>query len=405
MRTLISWLFQPHSQEKLRWDWYLLQALCLVLPLNSVLSAVLALVSIAFFVVRHGLRCLDSPINRGWLLFLGLLAISVFTAYDRGSALFGLVNFYPFIILGAIATYLVQTSRQGEHLLWLCLLNSLPLSGFGMVQVLVNRPDWSLPRLFNSYEINLGFASDGRISSLFGHTNELAFYCLLLLPVGCHFALGKVQTRRRKDLWVGRISLALLVAMLVFSQSRNVWGIAFVGLITQSVVYGYWRLLGAVSIVVPSGLWLAQGVGIGRTGWQDFLTANEVRVSIWQFTWNFIAQRPWWGWGLRSFFILREEYTYSHVHEHSLYLAIALGSGIPALLVFLCLMVLVLLKTFHQRSATNTIGGLSVILFLLSGVYDTTHYEPRIFILFWLMVAIANAQIEHRIKIHQSAPE
>jgi O-antigen ligase len=381
----MSWLLQTHSQAQFNWEWYLLQVLCLVLPLNTVLSALLALLLIGFFIARHGLWCLDTPLNRGWLIFSALLGISVLTAHDRASALFGLVNFYPFILLGAISAYLLPTTAEKIHLLWLCLLGSLPLSLLGVIQVVLNRPDWSLPRLFNSYEIRLGVGEDGRITSLFGHSNELAFYCLLLLPVAVHFGLGKA----RKTLWLNGLILALLIAMLIFAQSRNGWGVAFIGTLLQSGFYGYWWLLAGALIVVPSGLWWAQMAGIGRTGWQDFLNANAIRVSIWQFTWDFIAQRPWLGWGLRSFFVLRQEYDYQHAHEHSLYLAIALGAGLPALIVFLLLIFVTLIRAFQQKIEINVIAGLSMILFLLSGIYDTTHYEPRVFILFWLMVAIA----------------
>ncbi|MFN3926163.1 MAG: O-antigen ligase family protein [Pseudanabaenaceae cyanobacterium] len=384
----------------LKWEWYLLQLLCLLLPLNNVFSSLLGLILVILCISRHGWRCLDNFLNRGWLLFALWLGISVFTAYSVGDALFGLLNFYPFLLLFAIATYLLETTAQAVHLLWLILLGSLPLSLFGFAQVLINRPDWKLPRLFNSYEIILGFGEENRIASLFGHTNELALFCLMLLPVAAHFSLGrfKLDPRDRYIRITATVILGALIAMLVFAQSRNVWALGFIGLIIQSIFYSHWWLVAILVTVVPTALWLASQSGIGRTSWEMFLNSNEIRVIIWSFCVNLIAQRPILGWGLRNFIPLREQFKsvypiYDYVvHEHNFFLAIALGSGVPALILFIVLIVWMIAHSWRSKNVVSIIASFSLILFLLSGIYDTSHYEPRVFILFWLMAAVMQAE-------------
>jgi hypothetical protein len=56
-------------------------------------------------------------------------------------------------------------------------------------------------------------------------------------------------------------------------------------------------------------------------------------------------------------------------------------------------------SSLRSRNSNGIVASFAVILFLLSGIYDTSHYELRVFILFWLMAAIAQASAEQNDKI------
>jgi O-antigen ligase len=394
-------IFTKHPDERLQWEWHALQWLCLTLPLNAFFTALLAIVLILVFVAKHGFKCLQTPVNWGWLGFALILGITTLTAEDVGGAAIGLLNFYPFLMLFAIASVLIYTARQQTQILWLLVLSLIPISLFGLLQVILNQPEWKLPRLFNSYEITLGMGYENRITSLFGHPNELATYAILLLPVILHFALGRVKSHRGRLQTIAAIALALDTIMLIFAQARNTWGVGFIGLVIQGIYYQYWWLVGGVAVLTTGAIWSASVLGIGRTSLVEFISANNLRLEIYDFCWQLIQQRPWQGWGLRSFLLLSDKFGFPYkfvVHEHNLFLAIALGSGIPALVMFLGM--LGWLITDGVRWADDqelrplvVISSLCLILFLLTGFYDTSHYEIRVFALFWLLASIVGSQL------------
>lgn len=394
-------IFTKHPDPQWRWEWSALQWLCLTLPLNAFFTAPLAVVLMLVFVAKHGFKYLQTPINWGWLGFALILGITTLTAEDRGTAVIGLLNFYPFLLLFAIASVLLYTTRQQAQILWLLILSLIPLSLFGLLQIILNQPEWKLPRLFNSYEVTLGMGYENRITSLFGHPNELALYALLLLPVALHFALGKVKSYRGCCQGMAAIAVALDVVMLIFAQARNTWGVGLVGVVLQGIYYGYWWLVGGVTVLTAGAIGYASLYRIGRTSIEDFIAANNLRLEIYNFCWQLIQQRPWQGWGLRSFLLLSDRFGFPYkfvVHEHNFFLAIALGSGIPALLVFLGM--LGWLITAGVRGTEDqelrplvVICSLCLVLFLLTGVYDTSHYEIRVFALFWLLASVVGSQV------------
>ncbi len=364
-------------------------------------TAPLAIILILVFVAKHGFRVLRSPINGAWLGFALILGMTTLVAEDVGTAVIGLGNFYPFLMLFAIASVLIRSAGQQAHILWLLILSLIPVSLFGLLQIVLNKPEWTLPRLFNSYEINLGMGYENRITSLFGHSNELSIYALLLLPVAVHFALGKVKSYRGGLQGIAAIAVVLDIVMLIFAQARNAWGVGFMGLVFQGIYYRYWWLVGAGAVLTGGALWYAIVQGIGRTNIEDFIAANNLRLQIYDFCWQLIQQRPWQGWGLRSFLLLSDKFGFPYkfvVHEHNFFLAIALGAGIPALLIFMGSIGWLIIAGL--RSADNpeqrslvVICSLCLVLFLLTGFYDTSHYEIRVFALFWLLASIVGSQI------------
>jgi O-antigen ligase len=78
-------------------------------------------------------------------------------------------------------------------------------------------------------------------------------------------------------------------------------------------------------------------------------------------------------------------------HEHNLFLAIAVGAGIPALLGFIGIigwtiwtsLKSALIKDSEGMIVVVTIG---VMLFLMSGWLDLVLYEPRLSMVLWLLL-------------------
>jgi O-antigen ligase len=395
--------------------WYWLQTLVLILPLNNAVSPVFAMFLLGLFLVRRGWRDLDTPVNRGWLVLAGWLVITTLLAFDISVAWTGLWNFLPFFLLFAIAAFLIQTPTQFQHLAYLWVVSSIPVGVLGVIQALINRPNWFLPHLFGSYKIGLGFSQDGRVTSLFGHYNEAALYLALILPIACHFALGKVRDGKMQQV-VGAIALGLGLATLMLAGSRNAWAIVALGFVMLAIYYRFWYLVAGISLGAGVIAWAAWGSLLGIGGeWlrplfpggfinrlvstfdpsqRDFVS-TLYRLDAWQFAMRLIQQHPIQGWGLRSFDLIAATQGYDLKglpHEHNLYLSLAVGAGLPALCGFLGIVGWVIYlglraKLSHQIEGLVAVTVVAIALYLIFGILDVVFYEPRINILSWLLLA------------------
>lgn len=397
--------------------WGLLQAIALVLPLQSILTPLLGGILILLFLVREILikkawQLLDTTVNRGWLAMAGWLIITTLTAFDPTVAWTGLFNFVPFFLLFAIAQTLIKTSAQLEHLLGLLIISSIPVSGLGLLQVMINRSDWQLPRLFNAYEITLGMSDDYRIESFFGHYNELGIYLAMILVIAIG-ALNSQPDKVRKVLyWV---ALGLGMVTIFYSGSRNAIALLGLGIIALAIYHRYWYmvvgLVGSLTLV----LWAAWGkfLGIGGEGLRVFFptgiisrlestinsnqsdfTSTVDRLNAWKFATELIHAHPIQGWGLRSFELIAKSMSYDLrglPHEHNFYLTLAVGAGIPFLLGFMLLIGWIIgraLKLDLPKSTKNLVFAsiVAIALFYLSGLLDVVFYEPRVNMLGWILL-------------------
>ncbi len=396
------------SQPELQIYWYLLQAIALFLPLNNIFSALLGGILILLFLVRQGWRSLDTTINRGWLGLSGWLVITSLTAFDPSVAWTGLFNFLPFFLLFAIASRVIQSPDQFRHILKLLVVGSVPVSGLGILQVVINQPTWTLPRWFGSYVINLGMSPDHRIASLFGHYNELGIYLVMILMIAAQLAVENLTSKwERYGVW---IILGMGAIALAYSGSRSAWVLMAIGIGSLAVWHRYWYVVAGITAIAGSLSWAVLGKSLGIGGeWlrslvpvglinrldsainpssADYLSTVN-RVNAWAFAVDLIQRRPIQGWGFRSFEAIALSMNHDlHglPHEHNFYLTLAVGGGIPALIGFMTLVISVLVMGIKRDQ--NLFGVvITIALFFLSGLLDVTFYEPRVNILSWLLLA------------------
>ncbi|AFY75264.1 lipid A core-O-antigen ligase-like enyme [Synechococcus sp. PCC 7502] len=403
----------------------LLQIIALVLPLQSILSPLLGGFLILLFLIKQGWRSLDNSINRGWLAISGWLIITTFTAFDPSVAWTGLFNFLPFFLLFAIAQLLVRTPQQLAHILNLLIIGSIPISGLGLVQVIVNQPNWHLPRLFNAYEIKLGLSSDGRITSFFGDYGELGVYLAMILVIAIAFLKSRGSGVSKKFdqpshyliRYLTWIALGLGLVTIFFSSSRNAIALLGLGIIALAAYHRYWYVVGGIVGSLILVLWAAWGKFLGLGGeWlrvlfptgiitrlestinssqSDYLSTVN-RVHAWQFATDLIQLRPIQGWGLRSFDLIAKSMGYDLrglPHEHNFYLTLAVAGGIPLLLGFLAMVGWILwigLKANLPKPNQSLVFAVivAIALFMLSGFLDVVFYEPRVNMLFWILLGI-----------------
>jgi len=136
---------------------------------------------------------------------------------------------------------------------------------------------------------------------------------------------------------------------LIFTNSRNAWGLAVLAVLAFAFYAGYKKLLAAVfsgastvflsafgpeplrhylRIIIPAFFWAR----LTDEMFPNRPTAT-LRKTQWEFAWSMTQQRPWTGWGLRNFTPLYQAQMQEWLgHPHSLILMLTAETGIPATL-------------------------------------------------------------------------
>ncbi|MCL1495234.1 MAG: O-antigen ligase family protein [Pseudanabaena sp. Salubria-1] len=408
------WKSTDNEQLRLEWNW--LQSVAIFMVISNIFMPIFMAILALRVLICHGWGAIATPVNRA---YFGLSLWMIFTtiiAFNPATAAGGLANFLPYFLLAATTSYIIRTPTQFIHFLWLLVLSSIMVSGFGLLQAVLDRPDLIFPKvIFDSYPIPMGFSPDHRIQSFFGHFNETAAYFLMILPIAFHFAVGKVKSISKSQQVIAAIALALGTCVLILTSSRNAWGIAVLGAVALAFYYRQWKLVLGFGLVLAIIAWGVFGpkFGLGGEAVRSLLPEGFVnrlvssidpqlgdyastagRLNAWQFALSLISQHPLQGWGLRNFPLVAQSIGYDLrglPHEHNLFLAIAVGSGIPALLGFVGIIGWTIWTALKSAIAKDTegmmvIAVISVMLFLMSGWLDLVLYEPRLSMLLWFLL-------------------
>lgn len=411
-------LWKPTEDDKLQLEWKWLQSIAIFMVISNVFMPAFTLLLALFVLFKHGWQAIATPVNRAYFWLSLWMIFTTIIAFNPATATGGLANFLPYFLLAAITSHIIRTPAQFIHFLWLLVFSSIFVSGFGILQAIINRPDWIFPKvIFDSYPIPMGFSPDRRIQSFFGHFNETAIYLLTLLPIAFHFAVGKVKSISKSQQAIAVIALALGTCVLILTGSRNAWGLAILGGVALAIYYRQWKLMAGFGVVLLIMTWAVFGekFGLGNEAVRSLLPEGFVnriastidpklgdyastadRLNAWQFALSLISQHPFQGWGLRNFPLIAESMGYDLrglPHEHNFYLAITVGSGIPALLGFIGIIAWTLWTSLKSAIAsesedTMSVVAISIILCLLSGWLDLVFYEPRISMLLWALLGI-----------------
>jgi O-antigen ligase len=299
--------------------------------------------------------------SRGWLaLAIGLVPSTILATYPL-DALTGMANWLPYFLVFVAFAELLQTPTQLRWLAQLLVVGSLPIVVLGWLQLrglgapIAIGPVVLLPFYAGGNPL-------GRMSSVLGYANVFGAYCsivfVLALGLWGEAWLANRVGQDRRHAWavsLGFWTICILANGLgiVLSDSRNAWGIAAIALIGQALYLGWRWLVLAVAAAVATVFAAAFGPeGAPRSGlrqvvpgmiWMRLTDQNypdraisALRTTQWHFAWDLACQHPLWGWGLRNFTPLYQEYsrvTFAMVkgewfgHPHSLYLMLLAETG------------------------------------------------------------------------------
>lgn len=457
---------QKHSDPSLQASWNYAQLGFLIFPWFPILGAIGIFLGLVGSCRQKYRTIIRRPINWGIAIFTLWLIITARSAFNSSEAFLGLANFLPFFIFFAAYSALIQTPAQLRQLAWILVLPSVPIVILGIGQLFFG---WATPTLIQSI---FGWVLEpkgnpvGRMASVFMYANILAGYLTIVFilalglwieayqhphprrvglqeqspPARASFlaplfkgglgapsgelgaprgGLGARGARGDRFPLTPRmvfLSVAVILSgiALIFTNSRNAWGIALIGCLSFAIYLGWRWLIGAVAFVAGSILWSAFGPSPVREWlrvivppffwarltdqmYPDRPQALE-RVTQWQFAWSMTQERPWTGWGLRNFTPLYQAKMNLWLgHPHSLFLMLTAETGIPGTILFCGLVgwilaqgMLLLAKLPLERSKDKLILFSFLVAFgaiTLFNTADVSMFDLRVNTLGWLLLA------------------
>ena len=355
---------RQHTNQQ---DWFWFEASLLIFPLFPAMGAMgLLVLSIKIWQLNYR-QIIASRLNRGLGILAILLIISSVFAHKQDEALLGLANFLPYFWLFTAIRELIGKPIRLKQLSWILILPSLPIVIFGFGQLFAG---WDTPAWLESivgWELMPYGIPPGRMSAVFIYTNFLAIYLAITFTLALGLWLDSWQawrqqsTNQQTQVWL-LLTVILLadISGLVLTSSRNAWGLAVMSFLAYALYIGWrwlvWGIMGSATAI----LWASFVPSFGGTQLRQVVPAffwerlsdttytrpvETLRITQWQFCWDLIKQRPWFGWGLRNFSPLYEEkMNYWFGHPHSLFLMLGAETGIISTLILIGIVGLIMYR-------------------------------------------------------------
>ncbi|MEG5018909.1 MULTISPECIES: O-antigen ligase family protein [unclassified Microcoleus] len=358
---------QKHPDPRLQIPWNFAQVGMLIFPLIPILGALGLFLGLAGTCKQKFREISRRPLNRGFAILSALLVITAVFAHNRIEAFIGLYNFLPFFILFAIFSSLIKTLPQLRQLSWVIVISSIPVIILGLGQQFLG---WSgidqLQPVFG-WVLEPQGNPPGRMASVFMYANILACYLTIAFILALGLWMEEVSCQlspitnyqlpipnsqfpipNYRFLFLSFAAIGNGVA-LIFTNSRNAWGLAVLAVLAFAFYAGYKKILAAVFSVASTVFLSAFGPEPLRQYLRRIVPAffwarltdemfpnrptATLRTTQWQFAWSMTQQRPWTGWGLRNFTPLYQAQMQEWLgHPHSLILMLTAETGIPATL-------------------------------------------------------------------------
>ena len=330
------------------------------------------------------------------ILLLGGFGSAGGVASMQSAALFATLMLGYFLVVNLIRT------REWIRRCLVAFLLCASVSGvIGFVQVFTGSLElsWLDTTMFSDISV--------RITSTFDNPNVYATYLLMAIPFSLAYMIAKGN--HSKTPYVA--GFVLLLVCMVETWSRGAWLGLLVSLVLFFLVYTrrsvpYLMLVGAAfpltSLLLPDSV-ISRFLSIGSAS--D--SSATYRISAWRGVGRMLRENWFGGIGVgeTAFSVVYPAFSYAGIqairHTHNLYLQILSETGFVGLATFLLVVILFVQNCFEylykMRKGTDNgivVAGLaSVTAVLIMGLTDYVWYNYRVFLMFWLVIAIVNAYI------------
>ncbi|MEO0946812.1 MAG: IctB family putative bicarbonate transporter [Cyanobacteria bacterium J06641_5] len=350
------------------------------------------------------------------LLYWGVAIVAVAFSPVQSAAFSGWVKLTLYLLWFALSARILRGRRWQNWTIALYLLVSLVVSIYGVRQEMFGAEQlatWNDPLSTQ--------ADDTRAYSYLGNPNLLAGY---LIPAVALSGAACFAWRSWLQKAAALVLLLANTACLFFTDSRGGWiGAAAMGLTFALLLYFWWRphmpkfwrvwflplaigtgvifLAGAIAAVEPLRLRLAS-----IFAWRGD-SSNNFRINVWYAAIDMIRARPVLGIGpgnaaFNKIYPLFMRPNYSALSAYSIYLEVAVETGLVGLAAFLALLNslgqhgwqgMIQLRSAEDKSGFWLIAAIAAMVGMLAhGLVDTVWYRPQINVVWWFLAALAVSQ-------------
>lgn len=303
------------------------------------------------------------------------------------------------VLLKAIVIFIVfvnvtRTELRLKLLIWLAFAVSLYLSFWAV-------SDYSngIFREGNAYHNNLRIG--GAIRGLFGNSNDLALHLVTMVPLAIGFAFAS-KNFLKKFLYIGFGALFVAAVVVTFSRGGFL-GLFIAALVLLRKIGRKNKLLstGALVVALVTLLSLAPGTYFDRIGTifnsaSDPTGSSSQRTEILKRSIRVTLRYPLFGVGVGNFH-------YKSVHElvtHNAYTQVSSEMGIPALVIYLMLMIYPLRRLRQIEAETEnrpdkrrfhywSIGiQASIVAYMVSSFFGAVAYQWYVYYIVGYAVAL-----------------
>jgi len=411
-----------HPEPKLQGPWNLFQVGLFLFPLLPTWGGITIILAAIVTWIKNFKPIISQPVHQALIVLSLLLIITANLAQNPNEALIGLSNFLPYFFVFAGYNTLIQTPTQLRQIAWILIFPSIPVVILGLGQQFLGWSGIEQLRGFFGWVIVLNGSPPDRMSSVFMYANILAVYLLIVFILGLGLLIERLPFWQNKPedklypkpsfLTVLIIALVGVTIALIFTNSRNAWGLMVFSSVAYAVYLGWPIVLGLViagvaaifgAAFAPSPFQKGLRVIVPAYFWERLTDQNferpveTLRITQWKFAWNLTQEKPLTGWGLRNFTALYESKMNVWMgHPHNLFLMMTAEVGIPATLLFLSIVGWILAQAVQlgiqqkippQDRLIFFSYGLAFGACVLFNLLDVTLYDFRVNTLGWILLA------------------
>jgi putative inorganic carbon (hco3(-)) transporter len=358
----------------------------------------------------HPLRV--TPIHLVVLLYWGISVVATALSPVKVDAAKGLMKLTLYLLFFALMARVLRSRRFRSWIILLLLLVSLIVSVYGLRQSL-----FGAEALATWVDPTSNAAKLTRVYSYLGNPNLLAGY----LEPAVALSMAAIFAWQR---WLPKaLALTMFVvnsACLVLTFSRGGWIGFVVSLFVFLVLLVYWYsvrlpaqwrpwampvlLGGSAGVLLLAVLFVepvrdrVSSMFVGRND-----SSNNFRINVWASVIEMIKDRPVLGIGPgnNAFNKIYPQYMrarYSALSAYSIFLEVAVETGLIGLTCFLWLLIVTFNQGVQQlrrlRALTYSegfwlMGAIAAMAGMIAhNLFDTVWYRPEVNTLWWLMMAI-----------------
>ncbi|MFC1597955.1 O-antigen ligase family protein [Patescibacteria group bacterium] len=357
-----------------------------IIGIPMTMLEIMVLVLFVVYLGQEGLKGFAHLKKIHWLMFFILLAAGVFgllTTPDlrAGAGVFKAYLVEPMLFF-IVFTNTVKTMKDVRLVVWALGLSAFVVAIVAAMQFVTG---WGIPDPWHDFP-------DRRATAFFGFPNAIGLYIAPILTLFVGLLLHVKFFTRRNVLFVLSLILFLVFALVV-ARVEGGFVAAAAGIFVM-LLFTKWRWWAIGAVVVGGIALFAYEPTREILLFQD--VSGDVRLALWQGTWNLLKSQPVFGAGLGAFPIVYDVYRLpSHVellqYPHNIFLNFWVELGVVGLVWLVATLVAFFTKAVRSLKRTE---GYSIVLIgvmvsvIVYGLVDVLYFKNDLSILFWVWLGL-----------------